>query len=104
MSIDEVMDAAHAYSFKYHCYRMLGKKASMEKWEEVRDSVEALRALRAAIEQHVAEAVSEDRAWCALIADEWATFEQRQFGKGGPAAAIRARAKIGRHRKNGKNL
>ena len=64
----------------------------------------SLDGVRAAIEQYVAEAVSEDQAWCALIADEWATFEQRQFGKGGPAAAIRARAKIGRHRKNGKNL
>jgi hypothetical protein len=27
---------------------------------------------------------------CAKVADEWATAEQRQFGNGGPAAAIRA--------------
>jgi len=52
----------------------------------------SLDGVRAAIEQYVAEAVSEEREECALIADEWATFEQRQFGKGGPAAAIRARA------------
>jgi len=60
--------------------------------------------LRAAIEQHVEEAVAREREECALIADKWATDEQRKFGNGGPAAAIRARAKIGRHRKNGKNL
>ena len=33
-----------------------------------------------------------EREECALIADEWATDEQRKFGNGGPAAAIRARA------------
>lgn len=27
---------------------------------------------------------------CAKVADEWATSEQRAFGNGGPAAAIRA--------------
>jgi hypothetical protein len=27
---------------------------------------------------------------CAKVADQWATPEQRQFGNGGPAAAIRA--------------
>ena len=27
---------------------------------------------------------------CAKVADEWATDEQRQFGNGGPGAAIRA--------------
>ena len=27
---------------------------------------------------------------CARVADQWATDEQRQFGNGGPAAAIRA--------------
>ena len=36
--------------------------------------------------------VAREREECALIADEWATDEQRKFGNGGPAAAIRARA------------
>ena len=60
--------------------------------------------LRAAIEQHVAEEVERETERCALIADKWATDEQRKFGNGGPAADIRARAEIGRHRENGENL
>ena len=32
-----------------------------------------------------------EREACAKVADEWATREQKQFGNGGPAAAIRAR-------------
>ena len=76
MSIDEVMDAAVDYS-----------NASWLDQDKARD------ALIAAIVLHVAEEVAREREECALIADEWATDEQRQFGKGGPAAAIRARAK-----------
>jgi len=65
MSIDEVMRVANDFGFS--------------------------PLLRHVIEQHVAEEVAREREECALIADEWSTFEQRQFGKGGPAAAIRAR-------------
>jgi hypothetical protein len=32
-----------------------------------------------------------ERETCAQIADEWCTPEQKQFGNGGPGAAIRAR-------------
>tara|TARA_R110000868_G_C10759348_1_gene753820 strand:- start:125 stop:406 length:282 start_codon:yes stop_codon:yes gene_type:complete len=32
-----------------------------------------------------------EREECARVADKWATREQKQFGNGGPAAAIRAR-------------
>ena len=52
--------------------------------------------IRAAIKQHVAEEVERETERCALIADKWATDEQRKFGNGGPAADIRARAEIGR--------
>lgn len=37
------------------------------------------------------DAVAAEREACAQIADEWATREQKQFGNGGPGAAIRAR-------------
>jgi hypothetical protein len=80
MSIDEVIEDA---LFDY-C------KARCERECATQDRIEC--DLRATIEMYVAEAVAREREECALIADEWATFEQRQFGKGGPAAAIRARA------------
>ena len=64
MSIDDVIDAAHAYSYKYHCFRALGKKATTEEWFVVMASIDALRA---AIEQHVAEAVAKEREACAAM-------------------------------------
>lgn len=42
-------------------------------------------------ENAIPEIVAREREACAQIADEWCTQEQRQFGKGGPGAAIRAR-------------
>lgn len=36
-------------------------------------------------------AIKTEREICAQIADEWVTNEQKQFGNGGPGAAIRAR-------------
>jgi len=52
--------------------------------KEQRDEIARLRAELAAVRAAENEA-------CAKIADEWATNEQRQYGNGGPAAAIRAR-------------
>jgi len=80
MSIDEVIENA---LFDY-C------KARCERESATQDRVEC--DLRATIEMYVAEAVARERDECALIADKWATDEQRKFGNGGPAAAIRARA------------
>lgn len=37
------------------------------------------------------DATEREREACARIADEWATSEQKQYGNGGPGAAIRAR-------------
>lgn len=37
-----------------------------------------------------AKATAIERKRCAKVADKWVTPEQRQFGEGGPAAAIRA--------------
>ena len=37
------------------------------------------------------DATEREREVCARIADEWATREQKEFGNGGPGAAIRAR-------------
>lgn len=44
-------------------------------------------------EELIQKAVEAEREACAKIADEWATQEQKQFGGGGPSAAIRARGK-----------
>ena len=42
------------------------------------------------LERMVSLARAEERERCAKIADEWASDAQREFGNGGPAAAIRA--------------
>lgn len=49
--------------------------------------IEKINAYIKAIE----DAVAAERETCAQIADEWCTPEQKQFGNGGPGAAIRAR-------------
>lgn len=82
MSIDErISDALFDYCIAWR-----------DSASAVQDRVEA--ELRAAIERHVAEAVKAEREACALIADAWATYEQRKFGNGGPAAVIRARGTL----------
>lgn len=43
------------------------------------------------LERFVSVVIATEREVCAQIADEWATQEQKVFGKGGPGAAIRAR-------------
>lgn len=50
-----------------------------------------IKALQSNINCMVQQAVLEEREACAKIADEWATIQQKQFGNGGPGAAIRAR-------------
>ena len=91
MSIDEVMTGIIEYGIEQ-------RRATINESTAFRASI------KAAIEQHVAEEVERETERCALIADKWATDEQRKFGNGGPAADIRARAEIGRHRENGENL
>lgn len=49
----------------------------------VQEAVDTIETLRAAVK-------AENEA-CAKIADSWSSDAQRQFGNGGPAAAIRAR-------------
>ena len=43
------------------------------------------------VERFAALVAAYEREACARIADEWATSEQKQYGNGGPGAAIRAR-------------
>lgn len=43
------------------------------------------------LERFAALVAAAEREACAQIADEWATHEQKQYGNGGPGAAIRAR-------------
>ena len=74
MSIDEIISMAR------ECGIRVG-----ERWAHA--TLETSGLLRFA-----ALVAAREREECALIADEWATDEQRKFGNGGPAAAIRARA------------
>ena len=66
MSIDEVMLVAEDYSMAVHD----GRDA---------DCGRLHKALRAAIEQHVAEAVAKEREVCAELADEYATWGGSNF-------------------------
>lgn len=53
--------------------------------------VVCMRPLEEYIQRKIQRAIKQEREVCAQIADEWATREQKQFGNGGPGAAIRAR-------------
>ena len=66
MSIDEVMLVAEDYSMAVHD----GRDA---------DCGRLHKALRAAIEQHVAEAVARELETCAKMADEYATWGGSNF-------------------------
>ena len=55
---------------------------------EAADAIEALQACVATARRDAFEEA-------AKVADQWATDQQRQFGNGGPAAAIRALAEKG---------
>ena len=85
MSIDEVMLVAEDYSMAVHD----GRDA---------DCGRLHKALRTAIEQHVAEAVAREREECAKACDDVATTQWDEYAASynsavfDSAAAIRARA------------
>lgn len=69
----------------------MAREAGVPEWLFAMSSSAAMDAMRKFVEIVAARAAAEERDACAKIADAWATDEQRKFGDGGPAAAIRAR-------------
>lgn len=71
----------------------MARESDMDIDDEASGLGEIITAEPADLARFSALVAAAEREACAQIADEWATREQKQFGNGGPGAAIRARGK-----------